>query len=630
MAEEGFKRKLTAILSADVEGYSRLMDVDEEATIRTLTSYRTAMSNLIQQYRGRVVDITGDNLMAEFTSVVDAVSCAVEIQRDLARRNTELPDKRRMEFRIGINIGDVVEKQDRIYGDGVNIAARVESLAEAGGICISGRAHDHVENKLDFEYEYLGEQKVKNIKKTIGVYRVKTDPDTAARRAIHPKKIASKKWRKVAFVIIPVLFLATAILTIWEYYFRLPHVEIASVRKIALKLPAGPSVAVLPFVNMSDDPQQDYFSDGLTENIITSLSGCPKLFVIARNSSFVYKDKPINVKQVAEELGVRYVVEGGVQKTQDRLRITAQLIDAFTGYHVWSEKYDRDLKDIFKLQDEITANIIKALEIKLMEGEQARLRYKGPGTLETFMKGLKAREYIWQMNKESNVLALEIMKDVVQLVPDSSGANAGLALTYLMDLWYGSESPFISMAQASKYTKKALALDDSNFDAYLALSMLYLMRKQHDQAIASAKHAIILNPSSADAYALLGFCLWTSERYLEAIDVIKKAIRLNPMPTSNYFDSLGCSYLGLERYEEALESFKKAVKTSPTDIFARYLLTSTYSLMGLESEARKEALEVLDIDPNFSLSHQEKVVPATDKTFVKRCIEAARKAGLPD
>ena len=630
MADEGFKRKLTAILSADVEGYSRLMDDDEEATIRTLTSYRTAMSNLIQQYRGRVVDITGDNLMAEFTSVVDAVSCAVEIQRDLARRNTELPDKRRMEFRIGINIGDVVEKQDRIYGDGVNIAARVESLAEAGGICISGRAHDHVENKLDFEYEYLGEQKVKNIKKTIGVYRVKTDPDTAARRAIHPKKNANKKWRKVAFVIIPVLFLATAILTIWEHYFRLPHVEIASVRKIALTLPAGPSVAVLPFVNMSDDPQQDYFSDGLTDNIIASLSGCPKLFVIARNSSFVYKDKPINVKQVAEELGVRYVIEGVVQKTQDRLRITAQLIDGITGYHVWSEKYDRDLKDIFKLQDEITANIIKALEIKLMEGEQARLRYKGPGTLEAFLKVLKAREYIWQMNKESNVLAMRIMKDVVQLFPDSSGVNAGLASTYLMDLWYGSESPFISMAQASKYTKKALALDDGNSDAYLALSLLYLMRKQHDQAIASAKHAIILNPNSADAYAQLGTCLWTSGRYQEAIDINKKAIRLNPMPTSNYFDSLGCSYLGLERYEEALESFKKAVKTSPTDIFARYLLTSTYSLMGLESEARKEALEVLNIDPDFSLSYQEKVVPATDKTFVKRCIEAARKAGLPD
>jgi len=630
MAEKGFKRKLTAILSADVEGYSRLMDDDEEATVRTLTTYRSAISDLVQQYRGRVVDSPGDNILAEFKSVVDAVNCAVEIQHDLARRNTELPDKRRMEFRIGVNIGDVVEKQDRIYGDGVNIAARVESLAKAGGICISGRAHDHVENKLDFEYEYLGEKKVKNIRKTIGVYRVKTEPEDATRRTIHARKAASQKWYKIAYVIIPALFLAIAALTIWKYYFRLPYVEIASKGKIALKIPAGPSVAVLPFVNMSDDPQQDYFSDGLTENIITSLSGCPKLFVIARNSSFVYKDKPVNVKQVAEELGVRYVIEGGVQKTQDRLRITAQLIDAITGYHVWSEKYDRGLKDIFKLQDEITFNIIRALEIKLMEGEQARLRYKGPGTLEAFMKALKAREYIWQMNKESNALALGMMEDVVQLAPDSSGANAGLALTHLMDLWYGSESPFISMAQASKYTKKALALDDSNFDAYLALSMLYLMRKQHHQAIASAKQAIILNPNCADAYALLGFCLWTSGRYLEAIDVIKKAIRLNPMPTSNYFDSLGSSYLGLERYEDALESFKKAVKTNPTDIFARYLLTSTYSLMGLESEARKEALEVLSIDPDFSLSYQEKVVPAKDKTFVKRCIEAARKAGLPD
>jgi adenylate cyclase len=630
MAEEGFKRKLTAILIADVEGYSRLMDNDEAATIRTLTSHRTAVSNLIQQYRGRVVDTTGDNLMAEFTSAVDSVKCAVEIQQELAKRNAELQDDRRMEFRIGVNIGDVVEEENRIYGDGVNIAARVEGLAEAGGICISGEVHDHVENKLDLEYEYFGEQKVKNIKRPISVYRVKFNPNIAVNRKIHAKKTASKKWYKIAYIIIPVFFLAIAALTIWKYYFRLPHVEIVSKGKIALKLPEGPSVAVLPFVNMSDDPQQDYFSDGLTENIITSLSGCPKLFVIARNSSFVYKDKPINVKKVAEEMGVRYVVEGGVQKTQDRLRITAQLIDAITGYHVWSEKYDRDLKDIFKLQDEITSNIIKALEIILMEGEQARLRYKGPGTLETFMKALKAREYIWQMNKESNVLALEIMKDIVQLVPDSSGANAGLALTYLADLWYGSESPFISMAQASKYTKKALELDDSNFDAYLALSMLYLMRKQHDQAIASAKHAITLNPNSADAYALLGFCLWTSGRYLEAIDVLKKAIRLNPMPTSNYFDSLGSSYLGLERYEEAVESFKKAVKVSPTDIFARYLLTSTYSLMGLESEARKEALEVLSIDPDFSLSYQEKIVPARDKTFVKRCIEAARKAGLPE
>jgi adenylate cyclase len=381
---------------------------------------------------------------------------------------------------------------------------------------------------------------------------------------------------------------------------------------------------------MSDDPEQEYFSDGLTENIITGLSGCPKLFVIARNSSFVYKDKPFNIKQVAEELGVRYVVEGGVQKTEDRLRITAQLIDASTGYHVWAEKYDKDLKDIFKLQDEITVKIMLALEINLTEGEQARLRYKGPGNLETFMKALKAQEYFWRMNKESNVLAQQIMKEVIQLAPESSGAHTLLAATYLMELWMGSESPLISLAQASRYTKKALALDDNNFDAYITLSALYLMRKQYDQAIAAAQHSITLNPNSADAYAQLGWSLWVSERQLEAIDVIKKAIRLNPIPPSIYFVQLGSSYFGLERYDEALESFQKAVQITPTNIIARFLLTCTYSLTGQESQAREEALEVLSINPNFSLRHHEKVHPAKNKAYVKKCIEAARKAGLPD
>jgi adenylate cyclase len=483
---------------------------------------------------------------------------------------------------------------------------------------------------LDFEYEYLGEQKVKNINKPISVYRVKSYPEAGAQRAIDARKIVGKKWRKIAFVIVPVLFLAAAVIMVLEHYFRLPHIEIASEGKIAFELPEGPSVAVLPFVNMSDDPQQDYFSDGLTEIIITGLSVCPNLFVIARNSSFVYKDKPFNVKQVAEELGVRYVVEGGVQKTEDRLRITAQLIDASTEYHVWSEKYDRDLKDIFQMQDEITIKIITALSINLTEGEEARIRYKGVRNLEAFMKALKAGEYFRRMNKESNALAQQLWEEIIQLAPESSRGHSGLAATYLMELWFGSESPLISMAQASKYTKKALALDGNNFDAYLALSALYLMRKQHDQAIAAAKHAIILNPNSADAYVQLGWSLWVSERQLEGIDVIKKAIRLNPMPPSHYFVQLGSSYFGLERYEEALESFMKAVEINPTNIIAHFLLTCTYGLTGREGEARAEALEVLSIDPDFSLSHHEKVHPAKNKAYVKRCIEAARKAGLPD
>lgn len=296
MAQEGFKRKLAGILSADVEGYSRLMGDDEEATIKTLTAYRNAMTDLIQQYRGRLVDAVGDNLLAEFVSVVDAVNCAVEIQRELAERNTDLPDDRKMQFRIGVNLGDVVEEGDRIYGDGVNIAARVESLAEAGGICISGRAYDHVENKLGLEYENLGEHKVKNIARPIRVYRVLSFPGAAAHRVVQAKKTVGKKWRKLALVAASVVVVGVIAGTIWNFYFRFPSIESAAIEKMAFPLPDKPSIAVLPFNNMSGDPEQEYFSDGLTEEIITTLAKVPKMFVIARNSTFTYKGKPVKLR----------------------------------------------------------------------------------------------------------------------------------------------------------------------------------------------------------------------------------------------------------------------------------------------------------------------------------------------
>jgi len=342
MADESFKRKLAAILSADVEGYSRLMDDDEEATVRTLTAYRTAITDLVQQFRGRVVDSPGDNILADFTSVVDAVNCAVEIQRDLAERNAELPDNRKMQFRIGVNLGDVIDEDGRIYGDGVNIAARMESLAEAGGICISGRAHDQVENKLGLEYEDLGKHQVKNIARPIQVYRVLSYPGAAAHRVVQAKTNLGRRWRKIGLSV-AVVVLVVAALGIWQFYMRRPTVEPASVEKMAFPLPEKPSIAVLPFDNMSGDPEQDYIADGFTENIITGLSQIPAMFVIARNSVFTYKGKPVKVKQVSEELGVKYVLEGSIQKVGDRLRVNAQLIDALEGHHLWAERHDRDL-----------------------------------------------------------------------------------------------------------------------------------------------------------------------------------------------------------------------------------------------------------------------------------------------
>lgn len=389
MTEVGFKRKLAAILSADVEGYSRLMDDDEEATVRTLTAYRNAITDLVQQFRGRVVDAPGDKILAEFSSVVDAVNCAVEIQRDLAERNADLAYKRKMEFQIGVNLGDVIEEDGRIYGDGVNIAARVESLAEAGGICISGIAYNQVANKLDLGYEDLGEHQVKNISTPIPVYRVLSFPGAAAHRVVQAKEATRRKWRKTAYAAAVVVVIVAA-LGIWQFYLRRPSVEPASVDKMAYALPDKPSIAVLAFDNLTGDPSQEYFSDGIAEEIITSLSKVAELFVIARNSSFSYKGKPIKIQQVSEELGVRYVLEGSVRKSNDKVRITAQLIDAIWGQHLWAESYDRDSQDIFEVQDEITMNIVTGLRVKLTEGEQARFWRKNHFKTETNYKYMQS------------------------------------------------------------------------------------------------------------------------------------------------------------------------------------------------------------------------------------------------
>ena len=335
MEPKGFHRKLAAILSADVAGYSRLMQDDEAATVTTLESYKQVFFDLIKQHRGRVVDSPGDNLLAEFASVVDAVQCAVAVQKELQARNAELPENRRMQFRIGVNLGDVIEEGDRIYGDGVNIAARLESLADAGGICVSKTAFDQIETKLPFGYEFLGEQTVKNIAKPVGAYRVLMEPRvTVAGPKVKVREVPL--WRhKAVLAGAMVLIVAVVGAGIWNFYGQAPRIEPASVKKMALPLPDKPSIVVLPFVNISGDPAKDYLSDGITEEIINALAKIPQVFVIARNSSFTYKGKPVKVQQVSEEMGVQYVLEGSVQWAEDRVRITAQLIDALKGHHLF-------------------------------------------------------------------------------------------------------------------------------------------------------------------------------------------------------------------------------------------------------------------------------------------------------
>lgn len=625
MTEERAKRKLSAVMSADVKGYSRLMGQDEAGTVDRLKEYRALMTDLILKYGGRVVDSPGDNILSEFSSVVDATECAVKIQKKLKTKNSGLPDDRKMEFRIGINLGDVIEDGERIYGDGVNIAARIESLAEGGGICISGTSYDQVKSKLNLGYENLGEHIVKNIAEPVRVYRVLTELDMVG------KLIEEKKPKRIRTAVIGlsvvVVLLVVGAMVVWNSYFRLPLVDLEFGGDITFDLPKGPSIAVLPFVNMSGDPAQDYFSDGLTENIITGLSACPRLFVIARNSTFTYKGQSVKIQQVAHELGVQYVVEGSVQKEKDRVRITAQLINAATGHHMWAEKYDRELKDIFNLQDEITLKLMTALEIKLTEGEQARLRLRGPHNLDAYMKGLKALEYIRRQNKEDSILARQVVKEAIALAPDNPNLYVLLAETHLQDVWFGSaESPIISFAQATNNLNKAFALDQNNSDAHLILGELYLLKGQHKKAIAAEERAVALNPNGADAYCQLAFILHLSGRSEEAIDIFKKAIRLNPIPPSYYFHMFGWAYRAVGRFEEAIDAFRKALDREPNNFFAHMGLVATYINIGLEEEAKKEAKEVYRLDPKFTLENFPKA--HINREYVEDLMDSFRKAGL--
>jgi adenylate cyclase len=626
MASQGFKRKLTAILSADVKGYSRLMGEDDEATVRTITAYRKIITDVVQKYRGRVVDSPGDNILAEFPSVIDSVSSAVEIQQELKTKNADLPDDRRMEFRIGVNLGDVIHEDERIYGDGVNVAARFEGLADPGGICVSGTVFDQIESKLPLGYEYLGEQSVKNISKPVRIYKALTDPE-AVGKVIGEQRVAPRRGQRVALSVVTILLLIVGGLLIWRTAF--PPVQVASVEKMAFPLPDRPSIAVLPFDNLSGDSEQEYFSDGITEEIISSLSRVPKLFVIARNSTFTYKGKPVKVQQVSEELGVRYVLEGSVRKGGNKIRITAQLIDALNGHHLWAEQYDRNLDDIFAVQDEITIKIITAMQVKLTEGEQARAVAKGTNNLEAYLKCLQANELINKSNPESNALAKQLAQEAIALDSEYAWAYYVLGRSHMMDVWVrASKSPKESIGKAIELVQKAIALDDTNADSYSLSGFLYSMTKQYDKAIAQAEKAVALNPNSALAHFIVGKTFFFAGRCEESIPEYKTAIRLNPIPPNNHLWSLGLSYAYTEQYEEAIKWCEKAVRQEPNDLLARMMMTVVYSLSGRDEEARTEADEVLRIQPKFSLEKYEKKVTYKREVDKERFLGALRKAGL--
>jgi adenylate cyclase len=625
MATGDVKRKLTAIFSTDVEGYSRLMGEDELATIETLTSHKEIMGKLIRQYRGRVVDSTGDNLLAEFTSVVDAVQCAVEVQQVLSAKNETLPENRRMYFRIGINLGDVVEEGERIYGDGVNVAARVESLAEGGGISISGTAYDQLGKKLPLGYEYIGEQNVKNIEKPVRVYRVLPQAE-AAGKVIGEKRPISRHWRWAAVALIVVV----GALVIWNFYFR-PPFEPASVERMAYRLPDKPSIAVMPFDNLTGDKDQEFFSDGITEEIITALCRTPKLFVIARNSTFTYKGNPVKVQQVAEELGVQYVLEGSVRKAEDRVRITAQLIDALSGHHIWAEKYDRNIKDIFAVQDEITKKIITSLQVKLTDGEHAVVYAKGTDNLEAYLKAMKAHWLYLSGTKEGVLKAQELAEEAIALDPNYAYAYKVLGGSHGVALWHGlTKNPRETLKLAIQLHLKAIELDDSLAIAHAALGYWLIIARQHDKGVAEGERAIALQPSSADVLNAYAMILRFVGREKEAIPLFEEALRLNPKPPNAYLHNYGATLRDTGLYDEAIVQVKRAIEKKPNDFLAYVVLTSSYSQAGREEEARAAAKEILRLKPKFSVARMQKTIPYKNRATARRFGDSLRKAGLPE
>jgi adenylate cyclase len=627
MAIQDFKRKLTAILSADVKGYSRLMGEDEEATVRTITTYREVVTEVVQKHRGRVVDSPGDNILAEFASVVDAVRGAVEIQEELKVRNAELPENRRMEFRIGVNLGDVIHEEERIYGDGVNVAARVESLADAGGICISRSAFDQVKNKLTLGYENLGEYSVKNIAEPVRIYKVLMDPE-AAGKVIGEKRIEPKRGQRVAFAVVIALFLVLGGVTLWKSYIRTaaPPVEVASVEKMAFPLPEKPSLAVLPFDNMSGDSKQDYFSDGITESIITALSNVSNLFVIARNSTFTYKGKQVKVQQVAEELGVRYVLEGSVQRSGDRVRITAQLIDALKGHHLWAEQYDRRFGDIFVLQDDITE--------KLTGGEQARVRREHTENPEAYEYWLRGREIYRSFTKEDNAQARKLYEKAAEMDPNNSFIWIGIGWTHYRDGRFGwTDTPTRSLALAEELAQKILAVDDYSAQAYALLSSVYMTKRQNDKAVAYGEKALALAPNLADMTAAVAASFMYSGRPEEAIELVKKAMRLSPYYPAWYLAVLGIAYRLTGQYKEAitlLESWR--ARANPRSAVPHLYLAFTYEEAGRGEEAQVAVAEVLKRKPKASIAGYLKAntFPYKDPADIERVIDSLRKAGLPD
>jgi len=631
-AEHHPHRKLSAILQADVVGYSRLMEENEVLTLERLKTHQSELIEpTIEAFYGHVVKLMGDGVLAEFPSVVEAVSCAVTIQQGMAERNINTSKPEQIVFRIGINLGDIISEGDDIFGDGVNVAARMEGLATPGCICISGAVHDAVGNKLPLDYEYLGEQTIKNIAQPVRTYRVRLAPG-AELEIPEPEGPYNKKSQiRLSIVVIAVIVAAAGTLLLLQSW-QQKEESTSNDSVVTTSSRAQPSIAILPFDNMSGDPEQEYFVDGITEDIITDFSRLSNLTVIAWNTSASYKGEAVQPQQVGKDLGVAYVLDGSVRKSGDRLRITAQLLDTENGNNIWAERYDRRLTEIFELQDEVTKKIVNALAVRLSTAEKEKLGHSSTNNIAAYDEFLRGQQYSTQRTKEGNELARDAYRQAIEYDPTYARAYGALAVVLTND--FRNDWTELTLeearARALELAQKAVALDRSSPQAYWALGFTYLFRKQLDEAAEAAKQAVALSPNYADGYGLLAFINNFQGHAEDAIRYIKKAMDLNPRYTYDYPWNLGRAYYTLRRYPEATEALQEALERNEHALYPRLFLAASYIRLGKQDDAEWEIEQIQILNPDTTLTHLANTFPVKDEDVMNAFLEDLRKAGLPE
>ena len=622
-------RRLAAILVADVVGYSRLMEEDEAGT---LTAFRAHRSELIDPTvvanSGRVVKSTGDGVLVEFGSVVDATACAVQIQQGMTERNANLTDRRRLVFRMGINIGDIVIEDEDIQGDGVNVAARLEQLAEPGGICVSRSVRNQILGKVPYSFEDLGEKKVKNIARPLRVFRVVVDGQDGK-----TVKITETKHMAVGWPVFSLIFLAALGVAAWLKLWT-PVLELAPVENGTLSVPAKPSIAVLPFNNLSDDPEQQHFSDGITQDVITDLSRFSGLFVIAANSTFRYKGKSVKPQNLAKDLGVRYVLEGSVQRVRQQLRINAQLIDATTGHHVWADRYDRQAKDLFAVQNEISKKIVEVIAPvadargKLLKAELDHLAKKPTQSLEAYDHLLKGVVHYDKFSKENNLAAREEFSKAIKLDPRYAKAMAKKAWTHIHDYWNGwGDVAGKSLNFAQESAQDAIKADPNEPEAHKALGAVRLFLRKHDLAIASYRKAVELNPNGADLMMALGWTLTYAGQPDKGLKIMDEAISRNPYYPGSYLWDIAWGHFVAHRYREAIKVLEKR---NPKTIFTHLLLAANYAKVGRIEHSLESMAKFRSVESTYSIETVAATEPFKNREDLEHYLDALRAAGLPE